>query len=554
MSANADLAGWGEPPATPDEEKLASELDEVLAKLERGKVVTVQSLKRDTAEIKERGQRQIQAASSLFHCAAIVWENSSAENPASGSDRYPTLDVRDCPDPFPGEFRLRGLLGEGAFGKVWLADDLKLGRQVALKTLKLPAASTLGPQVLTALRTEAQHLAQLEHANIVRVHAWREAEGEYYLVLQFVAGGSLADRLKNEKALGWQDAARYVADVGEALVEAHKRGVIHRDIKPDNILWDAARNEAMLTDFGVSARLAEPGTAAGTPIYMAPEAFEGHISPALDVYSLAATFFRLVTGEFPFEKASRPGLVQQKLKGLRDPDPRCKAMPEALERIIRAGLAGKPADRPNMADFVAVLRGSLNQLLADALGALGSGAPTGGSVNLHLVVSRRVEGNTYELVAAKKPSAARRSRDMKKVPAPPAQVRLRTGDWVRIEVIADQLGYLTVFNIGPTGNLNLLYPDDFDVTLGPPLAANKPLHVLDVELTPPIGRERLVALWSRARLPLNPKQLQSMAEGGDVSGSRPYRATRDMKRVEHSVEALRPDEWRAVVLELDQVT
>ena len=85
------------------------------------------------------------------------------------------------PDPFPGEFPIRRLLGKGAFGKVWLADELKLGRQVALKTLKLPAASTLGPHVLAALRKEAHHLAQLDHPNIVRVHAWREAAGEHFL-------------------------------------------------------------------------------------------------------------------------------------------------------------------------------------------------------------------------------------------------------------------------------------------------------------------------------------------------------------------------------------
>ncbi len=214
-------------------------------------------------------------------------------------DSWATASYR-LPDPFPGEFRLRRQLGAGTFGRVWLADDLKLGRPVALKTLKLPATATAGPAVLAALRAEAQHLAQLKHPNIVQVHAWRESGGEYFLVLQFVAGGSLADRLQEVQRLDWQTAARHVADVGEGLVAAHARGIVHRDIKPANILWDVEHDEALLTDFGVAARLAEPGTIAGTPVFMAPEAFDGRLSPALDVYSLAATLFMLVTGEVPF--------------------------------------------------------------------------------------------------------------------------------------------------------------------------------------------------------------------------------------------------------------
>src|SRR5262249_22488280 len=112
---------------------------------------------------------------------------------------------------------------------------------------------------------------------------------------------------------------------------------------------------------------AEPGSVAGTPMYMAPEAFDGQVSPALDVYSLAAALFKLATGEFHFAPGSLPNLLYQKLQGLPEPDLRCKAIPEPLERIIRAGMAAKPADRPGIVNFVATLRGSLNQLLADAL-------------------------------------------------------------------------------------------------------------------------------------------------------------------------------------------
>lgn len=151
------------------------------------------------------------------------------------------------------------------------------------------------------------------------------------------------------------------------------------------MLWDDSRNQAILTDFGVSAHLAEPGTVAGTPMYMAPEAFEGQVSPALDVSSLAATLYRLATGELPFAKAPIPGLVYHKLQGLPDPDPRCQAIPEALERVIRASLAGRPEARPGMAEFVATLRSTLNQLLADAL------------VTPTVEAGRRREGNRLRL-------------------------------------------------------------------------------------------------------------------------------------------------------------
>jgi hypothetical protein len=106
-----------------------------------------------------------------------------------------------------------------------------------------------------------------------------------------------------------------------------------------------------------------------------------------------------------------------------------------------------------------------------------------------------------------------------------------------------------VFNVGPTGNLNLLYPAEPSTPA--PVEAHRPLHILDVELTPPTGRERLFALWSRAPLPLRLEEMLSLAEKGAVPGSGAYRATRDMVRVQESVRQLSPAEWQAAVLELN---
>ena len=189
-------------------------------------------------------------------------------------------------------------------------------------------------------------MTQVEHPNVVRVYAWVTVHEHHYLVMQYVSGGSLADLLKSEGPLDWQRAARYVADVGEGLLEVHARGIVHRDVKPANILWDPRKDEAMLTDFGVAARLADPATVAGSIPYMAPEAFDGRVSPSLDVYSLAATFFHLVTGSAPFPSPRIADLKEEIGRGLPDPDPRCAGLPEPLERIIRAGLTADPDDGP----------------------------------------------------------------------------------------------------------------------------------------------------------------------------------------------------------------
>jgi hypothetical protein len=147
------------------------------------------------------------------------------------------------------------------------------------------------------------------------------------------------------------------------------------------------------------------------------------------------------------------------------------------------------------------------------------------------------------------------TRDMRRVPPRPDQVRLRTGDRVRIEFLSNRPGFFVVFNIGPTGNLSLLYPEEPEASgtfTAPMIRANQALQVHDVEMMPPIGRERLFAVWTRQPLPLRLDRLFSLAEGQGKKAppSRPYAATRDMKRVQQSVERLDPHDWKAVSVEL----
>jgi serine/threonine protein kinase len=451
-----------------------------------------------------------------------------------------------------GEFALQRRLGQGAYGEVWLARDLSpLGRLVALKFLRLTADAGRRQQALAVLQNEARLLAVLRHPNIVAVHAWREVPGwpaaqsrTPALVLQYVAGGSLADVVAARGPLPWHLAGRYVADIADGLLLVHRRGVIHRDVKPANLLLDCETDEALLTDFGIAARLADPRAVAGTPLYMAPEAFAGDVSPALDVYSLAASLFWLITGAPPFDGADRHELLARVERGLPARDPRLAVLPAPLEELVRAGLAPRPQARPGLTDFARRLRGALNLLLADQLRPH-STAP----VHLRLIVSRRVENGSWVPVAGAQHSDDV-PRDLCRVPGRPDRVTLRTGDRVRLEVEAQQPGHVTVFNVGPTGNLNLLYPADPSAA-APLLPGGCCLHIMDVELTPPAGQERLFALWTRRPLPLPLEELRSLVEQGTLPASGAYRATRDMARVGQSMNALSPEDRHVVVLELD---
>jgi serine/threonine protein kinase len=478
----------------------------------------------------------------------------------------------------PG-YRVYKYLGAGRFGEVWLAQDVNLPRVVAVKTLKIRASGDEQNLALDALRKDADLLTRVDHPNIVRVYAWLTVHARHYLVMQYVSGGSLAGRLRSEGPLDWQRAARYVADVGEGLLEVHSQGIVHRDVKPANILWDPGKDEALLTDFGVGARVDDPAAVAGSIPYMAPEAFDGRVSPSLDVYSLASTLFCLVTGSTPFSGPQISDYTQQSRRGLTDPDPRCAGIPELLERVIRAGLAPDPAGRPALKDFVTTLRANLNQLLVDTLASskaasesvvpteLATGVlakPAGepsterapappAPVDLRLIVSRQIGAGLFQPVAATHPRVAPScvTRDMKKVPPPPDQLRLRTGERVRVEVCVDQPGFVTVFNVGPTGNLNLLYPDSSLHAGGQPrpIEPSQPLHILDVELTPPAGRERLFAVWSRQPAPF--EELAALAVSR--ASATPYRATRDMKRVQDAVGRLEPQDRRVLVVEVEHV-
>ncbi|WP_435012019.1 serine/threonine-protein kinase (plasmid) [Tundrisphaera lichenicola] len=452
----------------------------------------------------------------------------------------------------PKGYRVLRFLGAGAFGEAWLAEDLSLRREVVLKTIEARLDPGRREGALASLRRDAQLLATLRHPNVVAVHAWLSHGDADFLVVEYVPGGSLADRMRaSGEPFPWHGAARYIADVAEGLSHVHDKGVIHRDVKPANILWEPHRDEALLADFGIAARLAEDPDVSGTLSYLAPEVFDGVVSPAQDVYALAATLFCLVTGEPPFVAKSAAKLRRAAERGLPDPDPRLNALPARLGRVIREGLRSDPAQRSSLPELLASLRGALNHLLADTLTIP---QQQQGLVNLRLLVSRHDDRHAFTPVVATHPPPDRQVRDMKRVPPPPASVTLRTGDRVRIEVVADRPGYATVYNIGPSGNLNLLYPSNLHPGASrTPLQVDRPLQILDVQLAPPTGIERLFAFWTREQLPLRLDEVHALVESGIAPTSASYRGTRDMVRIQEAVRQMSREDWRVAVLEIEHL-
>jgi serine/threonine protein kinase len=259
-------------------------------------------------------------------------------------------------------------LGRGGMAIVYAARDTRLKRRVAVKLL--PPELAFRPDIRTRFMREAETAAQLNHPNIVPIFSVDERDGLVYFVMAFVQGGSLGDRLHQAGALPIDDVRRLLRELADALGYAHRLGVVHRDIKPDNILLDADTGRAMITDFGIAraatgddgTRLTATGAAIGTPTYMSPEQCSGErdIDGRSDLYSLGAMAYQMLTGEPPFIGGSTPAvMVKHVTEAPVPPRTRRAEIPRDLERIVLKLLEKDAANRfATGEDVVAALDGA----------------------------------------------------------------------------------------------------------------------------------------------------------------------------------------------------
>lgn len=232
-----------------------------------------------------------------------------------------------------GQYALVRLLGRGGMGAVYLARDQELDRLVALKVLPPGVGDTTEGRA--RFRREAQLAAKLTHPNIVPLHSFGESDGLLYYVMGYVRGESLGDRLRRESRIPHEETRRHLAQLAEALAYAHGKGVIHRDIKPDNILLDDETGQPLLADFGIARAAAElggtqtePGTIVGTVHYMSPEQASGAtaVDGRSDLYSLGVVGYVMLAGQTPFDGRTFPAFVAQQASA--DPPPLASRVPD----------------------------------------------------------------------------------------------------------------------------------------------------------------------------------------------------------------------------------
>jgi serine/threonine-protein kinase len=433
---------------------------------------------------------------------------ATQEEPGPGQDTtgpyQPQMEDGDrtsgsvVPLPLIPGYEVLGVLGQGGMGIVYKARHVAPDRLAALKMIR---SQRLADDVVRArFRTEARAVAQLDHPNLVRVYEYGEAAGQPYFALELVSGGTLAEHCK-DCPLSPRAAAALTAQLADAVEYAHRRGILHRDLKPGNILVSGGgvRGESCptthpspltphqlkITDFGLakdlrggSAELTQPGARVGTPAYFAPEQAEGRseaIGPETDVFGLGGILYFLFTGRPPFQGTTVGEVVEQARQGqVRLPRQLNGRVPRALERICLKALAADPRQRyPSAAAFGDELRRYLRRprriaLVAGVLALLLTGVIAG--------LFRRESGSpapalTGELIVRLWSADGQRKRAVRV--DEPGALPARSGEQVVVEARLNQPAHVYLLWLDGQGGVSPLYPWN-DIRIDHDLAAPTP--------------------------------------------------------------------------------
>jgi serine/threonine protein kinase len=357
-----------------------------VASTKAGKQITLPELCKDCPELLPEVEARVKQliADAKAKKASKADESTQSRNRPVEEGTYvqkeppsPLFGSSDYPSELGG-YQLTKILGEGGMGRVYLADDLRLSRQIAIKVMRPDVA--MNPQSRERFIREAKATAALEHDHIITIFQVGEERQIPFLVMPLLKGEPLSERLLRERKLPLKEAVRIGREIAEGLAAAHDKGLIHRDIKPANIWLEAGAGRksgeprVKILDFGLakagveSEGLTQSGAVMGTPAYMAPEQARGiPVDHRADLFSLGAVIYQMLTGKRPFTGSDTMSILTSLAMDTPDaPHELDHLCPKSLSDLVMRLLAKQPDERPSSADEVAEQLGEFQVMFSDS--------------------------------------------------------------------------------------------------------------------------------------------------------------------------------------------